>query len=245
VLKVELHTHTSDDPADWIPHSAHELIDRAAALGYDAVAITLHDSQFDVGPLAAYAAGRGIVLIPGIERTIEGRHVLLLNFPAAAAEAVQSFDDLAHLKQRARGLVVAPHPFFPMPCCLLGKMDRHAGIIDAVEYNAMYTSSLNFNRAAERWARRHGKPMVGNGDVHRLEQLGTTYSLVDAERDAASICDAIAAGRVRVATRPLSWWAAIRIYSSLLLSLKPRPTRLQSCDFEDEFVSSFQPPAVR
>ena len=221
MLKVELHTHTSDDPADWIPHSAHALIDRAAVLGYNALAITLHDKQFDIRCLAAYAAERGIVLIPGVEKTIEGRHVLLLNFPAGAEE-VESFDDLAELKTRHRGLVVAPHPFFPMPCCLVGQMDRHAGLFDAVEYNAMYTASLNFNRAAERWARRHGKPMVGNGDVHRLEQLGTTYSLVDAERDPASICEAIAAGRVRVATRPVSWWTAIRVFASLLVPFRRR-----------------------
>lgn len=217
MLKVELHTHTSDDPADWIPHSARELIDRAAALGYDALAITLHDRQADDRSLAAYAADRGIVLIPGMERTIKGRHVLLLNFPAAAASAVRSFDDLAALKQAHRGVVIAPHPFFPMPSCLLGKMRRHAHLFDAVEYNAMYTGWLNFNRLAERWARRRGKPMVGNGDVHRLEQLGTTFSLVDAERDPASICEAIAAGRVRVATRPLSTWAAIRIFLTLFL----------------------------
>ena len=221
MLKVELHTHTSDDPADWIPHSAHALIDRAAALGYDALAITLHDRQFDVRPLAAYAADRGIVLIPGIEKTIEGRHVLLLNFDRSA-EDVETFDDLAKLKQRCRGLVVAPHPFFPMPCCLHGKMDRHASLFDAVECNAMYTATLNFNRPAERWARRHGKPMVGNGDVHRLEQLGTTYSLVDADRDPASICEAIAAGRVRVATSPVTWWTAIRVFASLLVPFRRR-----------------------
>jgi predicted metal-dependent phosphoesterase TrpH len=222
MLKVELHTHTSDDPADWIPHSAHALIDRAAALGYDALAITLHDRQFDVRQLAAYAAERDIVLIPGIEKTIEGRHVLLLNFPPDT-EDVETFDDLAKLKQKSRGLVVAPHPFFPLPCCLFGKMDRHADLFDAVECNAMYTASLNFNRPAERWARRNGKPMVGNGDVHRLEQLGTTYSLVDAERDPASICEAIAAGRVRVATRPVSWVTAIRVFASLLLAVRRRP----------------------
>jgi predicted metal-dependent phosphoesterase TrpH len=225
MLKVELHSHTADDPSDWIPHSAHALIDRAAALGYDALAITLHDHQFDVAPLDAYAAQRGIVLIPGVERTIEGRHVLLLNFPADAAAAIHSFEDLADLKRRSRGLVVAPHPFFPMPSCLHGKMDRYAHVIDAVEYNAMYTGTLNFNRAAERWAQRHGKPMVGNGDVHRLEQLGTTYSLVDANRDAASICDAIAAGRVRVATRPISWWMAFRVFASLLVPFRRRHPR--------------------
>ena len=220
MLKVELHTHTSDDPSDWIPHSARDLIDRAVALGYDALAITLHDHQFDDRSLAAYAAGRGIVLIPGVERTIEGRHVLLLNFPAAAANAVNSFDDVVVLKRQHRGLVIAPHPFFPMPSCLLGNMGRYADLFDAVEYNAMYTGWLNFNRLAERWAGRRGKPMVGNGDVHRLEQLGTTYSLVDAQRDPSSICEAIAAGRVRVATTPLSSWAAIRIFLTLFLPLE-------------------------
>ena len=216
MLKVELHSHTSDDPADWIPYTPHELIDRAAALGYDALAITLHNRQFDVRPLAGYAAERGIVLIPGVERTVEGRHVLLLNFPAASAEAVQSFDDLAELKRTHRGLIVAPHPFFPGASCLLGKIARIAELIDAVEYNAMYTSTVNFNLFAERWARSHGKPMVGNGDVHRLEQLGATYSLVDAAHDPASICEAIAAGRVRVATRPLAWWTVFRVFAGLM-----------------------------
>ena len=211
MLKVELHTHTSDDPLDRIPHSAHELIDRAAALGYDALAITLHDRQIEVGPLAGYAAERGIVLIPGIERTIERRHVLLLNFPRGT-EDVRSFADLARLKQQSPGLVVAPHPFFPAPHCLRGCMDEQAELFDVVEYNAMYTTSLNFNRAAERWARAHGKPMVGNGDVHRLDQLGTTYSLVEAERDPTSICEAIAAGKVQVVSRPLTWPTAARLF---------------------------------
>lgn len=215
MLKVELHTHTSDDSQDRVLHSACALVDRAAVLGYDALAITLHDRQLDVRPLAPYAAERGIILIPGIERTIERRHLLLLNFPRGA-EDVRSFGDVACLKWQAPGLVVAPHPFFPSPSCLLERMIRHADLFDAVEYNAMFTASLNFNLLAERWARRHGKPMVGNGDVHQLEQLGTTYSLVDAERDPVSICEAIAAGRVRVVSQPLPWSTAARIATNLI-----------------------------
>lgn len=216
MLKVELHTHTSADPLDRIPYTSYELIDRAHALGYDALAITLHDRQLDIRPLVPYAADRGIVLIPGIERTVEGRHVLLLNFESGA-EDVRTFDDLRRLKQRRPGLIVAPHPFFPSSSCLLGRMNAHAGLFDAVEYNAMFTASLNFNRLGERWARAHGKPMVGNDDVHRLRQLGTTYSLVEADRDATSICEAVAAGRVRVVSSPLSWADAAAIMSSLLL----------------------------
>ena len=63
---------------------------------------------------------------------------------------------------------------------------------------------------------------MGNGDVHRLAQLGTTYSLVDAQPNAASICAAILAGRVRVCATPHSWTTAARIMASLLVpSLTP------------------------
>jgi len=215
VLKVELHTHTADDPYDVIPHSTHTLIDRAVALGYQALAITLHDRQLDTRLFASYAAERGLTLIPGIERTIEGRHVLLINF-SAATESVDSFADLARLKQRERGLVIAPHPFFPIGASLRERAEANAELFDAVEYNAMFTSTLNFNRKAERWARALGKPMVGNGDVHRLLQLGSTYSLVDAPADPHAICEAIRAGRVQVESTPLSWVTAATVMVQLL-----------------------------
>ena len=202
-LKVELHSHTADDPHDRISYTTCNLIDRAAQLGYDALAVTLHDRQLDIRGLEAYATERGITLIPGIERTIEGKHVLLLNF-GRGTEQVRSFEDLARLRQRQPGLVVAPHAFFPHPSCLSGLMDRHADLFDAVEYNAMFTATVNFNERAVRWARAHGKPIVGNGDVHRLRQLGSTYSLVKAERNADAICAAIQAGKVRVVANPLS-----------------------------------------
>jgi predicted metal-dependent phosphoesterase TrpH len=216
MLKVDLHIHTADDPVDRIPHSTTELIDHAATLGYDALAITLHDRQLDIRRLIPYAAERGVVLIPGIERTIQGRHVLLLNF-TSGVEDVRTFDDLAQLKRRQPGIAVAPHPFFPSSAALGRDLDRHADLFDAVEWNAMYTSLLNFNRPAKRWAAAHGKPLVGNGDVHRLCQLGTTYSLVDADASPDAICAAIAAGRVQVETRPLSWPHAAQIISSLYL----------------------------
>jgi hypothetical protein len=225
MLKVDLHAHTADDPLDRIPYSSEALIDRAAALAYDALAITLHDRQLDDPRLTAYAGERGIVLIPGVERTIEGRHVLLLNF-SRATEDVRSFADLARLKRREPGLVVAPHPYFPAANSLFGRLSRHAELFDAVEYNAMYTRSLNFNLPAERWARAHGRPMVGNSDVHRFAQLGSTYSLVDAGADPEAICHAIRAGRVRVESRPLGWPAAVRVIAEMvaadILGLAPR-----------------------
>jgi predicted metal-dependent phosphoesterase TrpH len=228
MLKVELHSHTSADPVDYIRHSTHDLIDRAAALGYDALAITLHEKQLDIRPYENYARDRGLTLIPGIERSIHGRHVLLLNFDSNS-EHVNTFDDLARLKRSQQGLVVAPHPYYPSPTCLLGYLDRYSELFDAVEFNAMFTSSLNFNVYAERWAARHHKPMVGNCDVHQLRQLGTTYSLVEAAPHPDAICNAIAAGRVRVEARPLTWREATSIFTGMAFdSLTAIRRRLQS-----------------
>jgi predicted metal-dependent phosphoesterase TrpH len=205
MLKTELHTHTSADPHDHIPYSTTDLIDRAAALGYAVLAITLHDRWFDVREVAEYARARGITLIAGVERTIDHKHVLLLNFDAAA-ERVDSFDDVAELRRaQPAGLVIAPHPYYPARCCLGDVLERHADLFDAVELNACYTSQMNhFNRAAIDWARRVGKPIVANADVHRLKQLGRTFSLVDAAPEPNAICEAIRGGRVEVQTRPLS-----------------------------------------
>jgi predicted metal-dependent phosphoesterase TrpH len=215
VLTIELHSHTADDPVDNIPYSTRELIDRAVLLGYHALAITLHDRQLDLRPFTPYASDRGLTLIRGIERTIEGRHVLLLNF-SAATESVHTFDDLALLKRLEPGLVVAPHPFYPIGTSLGRMLDRHGDLFDAVEYNAMFTSLVNFNRRAERWARAHGKPMVGNGDVHRLRQLGSTYTLVDADPTPDAICAAIREGRAVVHAQPLSIVSAALVAGALL-----------------------------
>ena len=214
MIKVELHAHTRDDPHDDIPHSAEQLIDRAAGLGYKALAITLHNRQLDITPLTGYARDRGVTLIAGVERSIAGKHVLLINFPPAAAY-VRTFDQVAELKRHANGLVIAPHPFFPASSCLGSLLDRHAPVIDAVEINACYTRAIDFNRAAARWATRHGKPLVGNTDVHRLWQMGTCYSLVDSEATPDAVCDAIRAGRVRAEMRPMSSLHAARLIGSL------------------------------
>jgi predicted metal-dependent phosphoesterase TrpH len=211
VLKVELHAHTDQDPLDRVGHSTRVLIDHAASLGYQALAITLHNRYFDPAADAAYARERGVVLIPGIERSVGRRHVLLLNFPAACGD-VRTFDDIAKLKASANGLVVAPHPYYPILSAVRGWLGTHRDLFDAVEVNSMYTRLVNFNIRAIRWAREHGKPLVGNTDLHLLGQMGTTFTLVDAPPDPDAICEAIRAGRVEIRTTPLSTMRAASLF---------------------------------
>ncbi len=135
-------------------------------------------------------------------------------------EQLQSFEDVAALKGDCPGgIVIAPHAFYPGSTCLRrALMDRYADLFDAVEINYFHTPAIDFNRPARRWAARHGKPVVGNSDLHRLHQMGRTYSLVDAPADAGAICEAIRAGQVEVRTAPISTREAAAYFGDLWIA---------------------------
>ena len=224
MLKIDFHLHTSEDPRDRIAHSSLDLIDRAATLGFDALAITLHDRQSTDEHTLAYARERGITLIPGIERTVRGKHVLLLNYSAADVDSVKTLDDVRRLKARADGVVIAPHPYFPSPSCLGRLLDEHADVFDAVEWSYFWARRIDFNSRAARWAESRGKTLVGNSDLHDLRQLGRTCSMVDASSDPAAICDAVRQGRVRLVTEPIPVLELVDVFTGMIwrgLGTKP------------------------
>jgi predicted metal-dependent phosphoesterase TrpH len=76
-VKVDLHIHTLDDPKDAIDYSAHQLLERAQALGFRVLAITLHDAVFDRQQVFADAAAMGILIIPAAELRLCGRMIVL------------------------------------------------------------------------------------------------------------------------------------------------------------------------
>jgi predicted metal-dependent phosphoesterase TrpH len=200
-LKVDLHIHTAEDPRHQINYTAKDLIAIAADEGYDVLAITNHQCLTFSKKLSAYAMERGILLIPGIEVTIRRRHVVLLNPPSG-----KSFPDFPSLlaMQRPDAFVMAPHPYFPNPYSLNGVLVKHLKYFDAIEYCHFYSPAINFNHMALRVSETYGVPLVGNSDAHFLSQLGTTYSLIHAEKDPESIFEAIREGCSQVVSRPLS-----------------------------------------
>src|SRR5881396_3940198 len=99
-VKVDLHIHTLDDPKDAVDYSTHELLERARALGFGVLAITLHDAVFDRQEVFADAAAMGILLIPAAEVRLRGADVILLNVTAEEVVGLKSFDDLRQLRAR-------------------------------------------------------------------------------------------------------------------------------------------------
>ena len=83
-LKADLHLHTREGDA-FIAYDARALIDRAAREGYRVIAVTNHDQLTFSRRLAEYAGERGVVLVPGVEATIEGCHVLVYNLDVSLA----------------------------------------------------------------------------------------------------------------------------------------------------------------
>lgn len=202
-LRCDFHLHTLDDPHDHhVYHTAFELLDKAAALGYDVLAITLHNRQLESRSISEYAAAKGILLLSGIERDIEGCHVLLIHYPKAIAESLHTFEDLRKAK-RPEGLVIAAHPFFPGDVSVGENLIRHRDLFDAVEVSGFYHRAWDPNRKGRTAAAALGLPLVGNSDTHTLEQFGTTWSEVECERTPESLVAAIKSGRVRVCGRAL------------------------------------------
>ena len=229
-LKAELHSHCRLDPDDYkiCQYSPETLIAEAARLGYDVLAITCHDLDVWNRELAQYAESLGITLIPGMEITVEQRfHTLAYNF-RTSAEALNTFAKLRGLS-RNDTLVVAPHPYFPATTCLRSRLERNIDIYDAVECSGFYLPWADFNRQARMLALKWGKPLVGNGDVHFLWQLGKTFTWIYSEPDVRSILSAVKCGRVRTETRPLApgdavrWWSAALWHT--LFPANPAPDR--------------------
>jgi predicted metal-dependent phosphoesterase TrpH len=209
-LKVDFHTHTADDPADYIDFSSEELIDRAGELGYDAIAITNHDIVTDRPGLARYAEKRGVLLIPGVELKLSGKHVVVVNPPFEQNPGLTSLEELPGIRSAA-SLVIAPHPFYPGRKCLRSKLSRYINVFDAIEFSFFYSRLVNPNKRAVAAAKASAKPLVGSSDCHNIWQVGFTYSLVEAEKNIPSIVAAVKAGKVEVGTTPLSMPQMLRI----------------------------------
>lgn len=220
--KVDFHLHTSEDPWDELEHSSFDLLHRAHALGFGALAITLHDYVLTKCELFERARELGILLIPAAEMRIEGADVIIVNLTEEEARALRRLGDLEELRRR-RGrsvLIFAPHPLYVLGGSIGNRrLIEHIDLFDAIEISHFHTRWLNPNRGASRIARQYGKPLLATSDAHRLDFFGHHYTLVELNPGGApptpeTLFDAIRAGRVRPVSPPwttpqfihYAWW---------------------------------------
>jgi predicted metal-dependent phosphoesterase TrpH len=201
-LKIDLHIHTLDDPKDALDYSAHELLERAAALGFRVLAITLHDAVFDRAEVFADAAKMGILLIPAAEMRLEGADVILLNVEPSEVQSLRTLDDLAALRAK-RGpslFTIAPHPFYVLGGSIGETLIERIDCFDAIELCHFWGRFFNPNRRAVEVAERFGKPLIATSDAHQLHAFGSNYTSIPrpAELTVENVIQALRSGPLRV-----------------------------------------------
>ncbi|MFB6078943.1 MAG: PHP domain-containing protein [Halarchaeum sp.] len=209
MLSVELHAHSdlSYDGRDPV----EMLLEQAAAVGLDALAVTDHD-EYDASRRAAdVAADYGLVGIPGMEVTSAAGHVLALGVERAV-EPGRPFGETIERIHDAGGIAVVPHPFQESRSGVAANVTRdELASADAIEvYNSRLLTG-RANRQAESFARERGLPMTAGSDAHIAEMVGQAVTRVDAgDRTVESILDAVRAGRTSVEGKRTPWHISFR-----------------------------------
>jgi predicted metal-dependent phosphoesterase TrpH len=190
-IKVDLHIHTVDDPKDVIDYSAHELLERARALGFGALAITLHDAVFDRPEVYRDAADMGILLIPAAEMRLEGADVIILNVRPNEVAELRNFSDLRQLRARRGSSIFtfAPHPFYLLGGSIGRRLVDEIDCFDGIELCHFHKGPFNPNWVAAGIARRFGKPLIATSDAHRLHAFGRHYTSIP--RPNEMTCEAV------------------------------------------------------
>lgn len=207
-LKAQLHVHTKEDPVENIKNTAKQTIDHAAKLGYDVMAITCHNVFIFNEDLQKYAEEKRILLIPAIEKSVQRKHVLILNADVEA-QKIKTFNDLRlYKKNHPECLMIAAHPYYPGPISLHKKLEEHIDIFDAIEYSWYHSKRINkYNEKAVATAEKHNKPVVGTSDNHHLPHFDETYSTIEAkEKTVESVLQAIRDGHVTFVSHDQSLW---------------------------------------
>ncbi len=224
-IKTNLHLHTSDDPEDAIDYDFYEAMDRAAALGFGAVALTCHNKFIDNPDYGTYALKLGLLLIRGIEKEVEDKHVVILNADKAT-EDIETFEELAEYKKRRPEIfILAPHPYFLASYCLGKNLNENIALFDAVEYSWFYSKMVNLNKKAEAIAQKNDLPFIAASDTHRLEFLDKSYAVIEIEeKNPAALFEAVRNGKFQNVSAPSKFWREM-IWSFVTGEIKKRLPR--------------------
>jgi hypothetical protein len=209
-IKMDLHIHTLDDPKDAVDYSAHQLLERARALGFGVLAITLHDAVFDRKEVFADAAAMGILLIPAAEVRLCGADVIVLNVTAEEVAALNDFEDLRRLRaQRGNSIfTIAPHPFYVFGSSIGERLLKEIDCFDGIECCHFHKGLFNPNRRAEKVARQFGKPLIATSDAHQLHAFGHHYTSVQApvQLTVGNVLAVLRSAPLRITSPPCSFF---------------------------------------
>lgn len=185
-LKIDLHVHTCYSNDGLI--TLKELVSYAGKRGLDSVAITDHDR---IDSALRMAKETNFLIIPGVEVSSLNGHIVGLNLQESVPKnlTVNETVDRIH---KLGGLAIACHPKAVLKSSLKVEAEQK---FDAVE--VINASAFPFKRSVEKAseiAYSLGLPQVAGSDAHYAPEIGSAFTVVDAEPNCEEIAKAISKG---------------------------------------------------
>lgn len=221
-LKIDLHVHTcySEDASTTLK----EVIYYAKKKGLDGVAVTDHETLKGALKLAKNSQ---LIIIPGLEVETRQGHVLALNITTPIPSKLNITETVEKIHEIG-GTAIIAHPYAPFKAglkrgaTLNSKLDA-VEVINSASFPFFITAHLG-----RRLAQRLNLPQTGGSDAHHGHEIGTAYTLVEADSNADNIVEAIKKGTVIPQGKPISW--AGRMERMAFSVMKPK-RKLHSAKF--------------
>jgi predicted metal-dependent phosphoesterase TrpH len=198
-LRIDLHLHTnySRDANTTLEEAIHY----AKKKQLDGIAVTDHDT---VEGARRLAKEQSILVIPGIEVSSRHGHILGLNITEPIPPRLSIVETVERIRLLG-GLAVIAHPSVVIKTGLGTRIDSASGI-DAVE--VINASALPFSLStylSHRLALRLRLPETGGSDSHYPDEIGSAYTIIDADPNRDDVIEAISKGRTEPVGKPISW----------------------------------------
>ena len=185
-IKIDLHVHTHYSFDGLI--TPEELVFYAKKRGLDGVAITDHDR---IDGALKIAKEINLLAIPGIEISSLNGHIIGLNLQEPVPQKL-SADETVEKIHELGGLAVACHPMAFLKTSLKNRINSK---FDAVE--VINSSAIPFGYSVKRSreiASRLGIAQVAGSDAHYGPEIGSAYTIIEAELEIDRIIKAISKG---------------------------------------------------
>ena len=198
LLKIDLHVHTcySTDAAT----TPAEVVAYSKKRGLHGVAITDHDTLKGALKLTN---SEEFIVIPGIEITPLDGHVLALNVREEVPPKMALPETICRIHELG-GIAVAAHPKNMYKG--IGRQITSSLGFDAVEVINSSTFPFFFStNQSRKVALGLGLPQIAGSDAHFPSEIGSAYTIVDADSEVDEIVHAIKRGATVPCGKPIPW----------------------------------------
>ncbi len=172
-IKADLHIHS--DASHDCNEPIELILEHAADIDIDAIAITDHDSIENSLKATEKASEYGLIGIPGVEVSTADGHLLALGVQECP-EKGRPFHETVEKIRELGGLAVVPHPF---------QRTRH-GVkksdikdCDAVEVYNSWSFTGWKNKKARKFAKKNNYPEIAASDAHSIGMIGQAYTEIN------------------------------------------------------------------